>query len=113
MFYTVTISIYTVIKGFWYIITMEPSELMPILIEIVTAIALGFLGSTTRIYIQYKRDGELPSDGLSLYVESFLGCMGGFLAWLLIAPVGLRAIAIAALIGGYNAADAIENWLSE
>lgn len=91
---------------------MTPLELTPVMTQILVSITLGILGSTTRIYIQYKRDGQLPTDGLSLYAESFLGAMGGFLSWLFIAPIDLRAVAIAALIGGYNAADAIENWLA-
>ena len=79
---------------------------------ILVACSMGLLGSTIRIFIQYKRDGHLPTDGLNLYAESFLGVCGGFLSWLIMAPEDLRACAILAVTAGYSAADAIENWLA-
>jgi len=90
---------------------MTPLELMPYVTEILIAVALGFLGSTLRIFVQYIRDGHLPESGLGLYAESFIGAAAGFLSWLFIAPVGLRAIAIAALIAGYAGADFVDNTL--
>lgn len=86
---------------------------MPVITELLIAVTLGLLGSVTRIFIQYKRDGELPITGLGLYTEAFLGCIGGFLSWLFVAPSDLRSVAIVAITAGYSASDAIENWLDD
>jgi len=81
--------------------------------QILVACSLGLLGSTIRIFIQYKRDGCLPTDGLSLYAESFLGLCAGGLSWLIMMPSDLRTCAILAVTAGYSAVDAIENWLTK
>jgi len=90
---------------------MTPLEMMPYITEILIACALGLLGSTLRIFVQYVRDGQLPEDGLGMYAESFIGTCSGFLSWLFIEPVGLRAVAIAAIVAGYAGADFVENTL--
>ncbi len=91
---------------------MTPIEMMPYATEIIVAAALGLLGAVTRIFAQYSRDGELPSDGLGLYTEAFLGAMAGFMSWLVVQPVGLRAVAIGALTAGFAGVDFIENVFS-
>ena len=80
--------------------------------QILIACSMGLLGATIRIFIQYKRDGHLPTDGLTLYAEGFLGLCAGFLSWLIMLPEDLRACTIFAITAGYSASDAIENWLS-
>lgn len=92
---------------------MTPIELLPYVTEVLIACALGLLGSTLRIFVQYLRDGELPATGLGLYAESFIGASCGFLSWLFIAPVGLRAVAIAAITAGYAGADFVDNTLGK
>jgi len=75
----------------------------------VVAISMGLLGAVTRIYAQYKRDGELPTSGLDLYVEAFLGCIAGLLSWLPIAEVeNLKALALIGFGAGYAGVDYIE-----
>ncbi len=81
-------------------------------VEVLIAVSLGLLGAVIRIFIQYKRDGQLPQDGLSIYTECFLGMCAGGLGWLFVMPEDLRATAIVALTAGYSASDAIENWLA-
>lgn len=92
---------------------MVPLELTQTTVEILVAVCLGLLGAVTRIFTQYHRDGELPSDGLGLYTESFLGAMAGFISWLFVQPIGLRGIAIGALTAGFAGVDFVENMLAE
>jgi len=95
------------------ILTMYSEELMVLAMQLAIAISMGLLGAVTRIALQYRRDGELPSDGLSLYFEALLGCVAGLIAWLVETPDDLRTLALFALGLGYTAPDAIENWLAK
>lgn len=79
---------------------------------LVIALAMGLLGATFRIFIQYRRDGELPQNGFDLYVEGFLGMGGGFLSWMFTPSEDWRVVAMLALIAGYAGAYAIERWLA-
>lgn len=88
------------------------SEIPIEIIYPVVAISMGLLGSVTRIYRQYKRDGEWPTTGLDLYVESFLGCMAGMLSWLSISEVdNLKVFAMLGFSAGYSSVDFIETIL--
>lgn len=95
------------------ILSMYSEELIVLAMQILVACALGLVGSTFRILLQYRRDGKLPEDGLDLKIESILGVGAGFLSWLFVAPEDLRSIAIVAITAGYTASDAIENWLGK
>ena len=87
-------------------------EMIALAMELAVAVGFGAFGSFLRMLIQYKRDKQWPTDGLSTQVELLLGASGGFLGWLFVVPLGLRALAIVAVVAGYSAADSIENWLN-
>ena len=88
-------------------------EIVTLATQLLIAASMGLLGAVIRIYIQYRRDGTLPEDGLGLYTEAFLGVAAGFISWLFVSPPDLRAAAMVALTAGYSASDAIENWLAK
>jgi len=79
----------------------------------MVAVICGLLGTTIRIYVQYKRDGDFPSTGLDLYVEVFLGICAGGLMWLTNIFDTMREVAIMGLIAGYAGVDFIENWFED
>lgn len=86
-------------------------ELIPYVAEILVSLSMGLLGTAFRKYIQYKRDGVIPESAFNVYADIFIGAGAGFLSWLFIAPIGLRAIAISAVLAGYAGTDFIDNTL--
>lgn len=79
----------------------------------ITAVAFGVLGAVTRILIQYKRDGQLPTTGFDLYVEYFLGGAAGFMLWLSELFHEWKPMAVAAFGIGGVAVDYLENFFAE
>lgn len=79
----------------------------------LVAVSFGVLGAVTRILIQYKRDGHLPSAGFDLYVECVLGGIGGFMLWLCELYVAWKPMAVAAFGIGGIAADFLENFFAD
>ena len=89
---------------------------------LIVSIILGAIGSWTRIAIQWYRDKTLPTGNdfnLSLLIESFLGAVGGGVAWLVFSIIQtldtkfLPLLYLGAISLGYMAPDALENIFTE
>ena len=89
-----------------------PFDMQQVAIVLV-ALVSGLMGTTIRIFLQYKRDGSFPASGLDIYVEAFLGCVAGGLMWLTNIFDGMREVAVMGLIAGYAGVDFIENWFED
>ena len=89
-----------------------PFDMQSVAVALV-AIVAWLMGTTIRIFLQYKRDGSSPASGLDLYVEVFLGCVAGGLMWLTNIFDGMRQVAVMGLIAGYAGVDFIENWFED
>ncbi len=101
-------------KKVWENVGESMSEIPIEIIYPIVAVSMGLVGSVTRIFIQYNRDGQLPTDGLSMYAKSFIGCIAGLVSWLVLADVGsLKSLALIGLTAGYSGSDFVENILSD
>ena len=88
-----------------------PFDMQAVAVALV-AIVAGLMGTTIRIFRQYKRDGTFPTTGLDLYTEVFLGMCAGGLVWLTGLFDGMRQVAIMSLAAGYAGVDYIEAWFN-
>ena len=88
-----------------------PFDMQAVAVALV-AIVAGLVGTTIRIFSQYKRDKTFPTSGLDLYVEVFLGMCAGGLVWLTGLFDGMREVAIMGLVAGYAGVDFIEAWFN-